>query len=60
MILVNTYKQTIDQTLNNAWTKDAYISLTTCNDTEGQIKDKSKIKASGQDKILTTLLLIKN
>ena len=26
-ILVNTYKQIVDQTLDNAWTNDAYIGL---------------------------------
>lgn len=36
MIQVNTYKQIIDQTLDNAWNKDAYIRLATYdNDTEG-------------------------
>ena len=36
MTLVNTYKQVLNQTLDNAWTKDAYICFATCeNDSEG-------------------------
>lgn len=30
MTLVNTYKQVLNQTLDNAWTKDAYICQATC------------------------------
>lgn len=30
-IVAKTYKQTVDQLLNNDWTNDAYICLATCN-----------------------------
>lgn len=36
MMLTNTYKQVLNQTLNNAWLQDAYICEATCeNDSEG-------------------------
>jgi len=34
MITLNTYKQTLDQVLDNTWNKDAYICETTCGDME--------------------------
>ena len=36
MLTLNTYKQVLNQTLNNAWQLDAYICKATCeNDMEG-------------------------
>lgn len=32
MTLVNTYKQVLNQTLDNAWLNDAYICQATCED----------------------------
>ena len=60
MMFTNTYKQVLNQTLNNAWLQDAYICEATCeNDSEGQNTISTQyIFASGRKKKFNLPFLI--